>query len=139
MPRILAQFTPPAIRFYPPVSLPQNPPLILLQRLVIGVKIILRFTCIQGKEAMEITNILAWIIVGGIAGWLASIVMKTNTRQGCLTDIIVGIIGGFIGGFVLTQLGIGGTVTGINIGSILVAFLGAVILLAILQFVQRPR
>ncbi|HLV37764.1 MAG TPA: GlsB/YeaQ/YmgE family stress response membrane protein [Spirillospora sp.] len=88
---------------------------------------------------MDIANILAWIIVGGIAGWLASIVMKTNSRQGCLTDIIVGIIGGFIGGFLLTQLGVGGAVTGINIGSILVAFIGAVILLAILQFIQRPR
>jgi uncharacterized membrane protein YeaQ/YmgE (transglycosylase-associated protein family) len=86
---------------------------------------------------MNIGNLLAWIIVGGIAGWLASIVMKTDTRQGCLTDIIVGVIGGFIGGFVLDQLGVGGQVTGLNLGSILVAFVGAVILLAVLRLVRR--
>jgi uncharacterized membrane protein YeaQ/YmgE (transglycosylase-associated protein family) len=88
---------------------------------------------------MSIGNIIAWIIVGGIAGWLASIVMKTNSRQGCITDIVVGVIGGFIGGFVLEQLGIGGEVTGLNVGSILVAFVGAVIFLALLRLVQRSR
>ena len=86
---------------------------------------------------MDILNILAWIIVGGIAGWLASLVMGTNDRQGCITDIIVGIIGGFIGGFILTQLGVGGAVTGLNIGSILVAFIGALILLFIIRLVRR--
>jgi uncharacterized membrane protein YeaQ/YmgE (transglycosylase-associated protein family) len=84
-------------------------------------------------------GIIAWIIVGGIAGWLASLVMKTNSRQGCLTDIIVGVIGGFLGGWLLTQLGMGGDMTGINIGSIFVAFVGAVIFLAILKFFQRGR
>ncbi len=85
---------------------------------------------------MEV-NVLAWIIVGGIAGWLASIVMRTNTRQGCLTDIIVGVIGGFVGGWLLTQLGVGGEVTGINLGSILVAFVGAVVFLFLLGLIQR--
>lgn len=85
---------------------------------------------------MEV-SILAWIIVGGIAGWLASLVMKTDTRQGCLTDIIVGVIGGFLGGWLLSQLGVGAQVTGINIGSIFVAFIGAVVFLAILKFIQR--
>ncbi|MBZ0302950.1 MAG: GlsB/YeaQ/YmgE family stress response membrane protein [Anaerolineae bacterium] len=82
-------------------------------------------------------NLLAWIIVGAIAGWLASIVMKTNSRQGCLTDIIVGVIGGFLGGWLLDLLGVGGDVTGLNIGSILVAFIGAVVFLAILKAIQR--
>ena len=82
-------------------------------------------------------NLLAWIIVGGIAGWLASMVMKTNSRQGCLMDIVVGILGGFIGGWVLSQLGSGGEVTGLNLGSILVAFIGAVILLALLRVIRR--
>ena len=86
---------------------------------------------------MDIGNILAWIIVGAIAGWLASIVMKTNASQGLLMDIIVGIIGGILGGFILSALGIGGDVTGLNIGSIVVAFIGAVILLAILRAVRR--
>lgn len=86
---------------------------------------------------MDIVNIIAWIIVGAIAGWLASIVMKTNAEQGLITDIIVGILGGLIGGFVLNALGVGGAVTGLNIVSILVAFIGAVILLAIVRLVRR--
>ena len=61
-------------------------------------------------------SLIVWIIVGAIAGWLASIVMKTNAQQGLLTDIIVGIVGGFIGGFILNALNIGTTpgVDGIN-------------------------
>lgn len=86
---------------------------------------------------MDIGNLLAWVVVGAIAGWLASIVMKTNSRQGLLGDIIVGVVGGLIGGFLLTQIGVGGEVTGINLTSILVAFIGAVILLGILRLVRR--
>ena len=82
-------------------------------------------------------NILVWIIVGAIAGWLASIVMRTNASQGLLTDIIVGILGGVIGGFLLNLLGVGGAVTGLNLGSILVAFIGAVVLLALLRMLRR--
>jgi len=82
---------------------------------------------------MDGVSIIAWIIVGGIAGWLASIVMKTNRNQGWVIDIIVGIIGAFIGGFIFNALGSGAAVTGINITSIVVAFVGAVILLAILR------
>ena len=86
---------------------------------------------------MDIGTLIAWVIVGAVAGWLASIVMKTNSSQGLLADIIVGVIGGLIGGFLLTQLGVGGAVTGINLTSILVAFIGAVILLGILRLVRR--
>ena len=86
---------------------------------------------------MDGVSIIAWIIIGAIAGWLASIVMKTNAQQGLLMDIIVGIIGGFIGGWLLGVLGIGGEVTGINIGSILTAFIGAVVLLALLRLLRR--
>ena len=86
---------------------------------------------------MDIGNIIAWIIVGAIAGWLASLVMRTNRQQGLLEDIIVGIIGGILGGFILDALNLGGDVTGINITSILVAFIGAIILLAILRAVRR--
>ncbi|MBZ0296468.1 MAG: GlsB/YeaQ/YmgE family stress response membrane protein [Anaerolineae bacterium] len=82
-------------------------------------------------------NILAWIIVGAIAGWLASIVMKTNASQGLLMDIIVGIVGGIIGGFVLSAVGVNTGVTGFNITSVLVAFIGAVILLALLRLIRR--
>ena len=86
---------------------------------------------------MDLINILVWIIVGAIAGWLASIVMKTNSQQGLLLDIVVGIIGGFIGGIVLNLLGIGGAVTGLNIASVLTAFIGAIILLGLIRLVRQ--
>lgn len=86
---------------------------------------------------MDIGRLISWIIVGAIAGWLASMVMKTNREQGLLMDIIVGVIGGFVGGFVLDLLGVNSGVTGINIVSILVAFIGAVIFLAVLRLVRK--
>jgi uncharacterized membrane protein YeaQ/YmgE (transglycosylase-associated protein family) len=82
---------------------------------------------------MDPVNILVWIIIGAIAGWLASIVMRTNRSQGLLADIVVGIVGGLIGGFILNALGVGGAVTGLNLASLLTAFIGAVVLLALLR------
>ena len=85
-------------------------------------------------------NWILIIIVGGILGWLASIVMKTNASQGLLMDIIVGIVGALIGGFVIGILNPSDPtpgVTGLNIASIFTAFIGAVILLAILRAVRR--
>jgi uncharacterized membrane protein YeaQ/YmgE (transglycosylase-associated protein family) len=76
-------------------------------------------------------GILSWIIVGGIAGWLASMVMGTNERQGCIMDIILGIVGALVGGFLLSAIGMGGDMSGINIGSIITAFIGAVIVIFI--------
>lgn len=75
-------------------------------------------------------NTIGWVIIGGVAGWLASIVMKTNREQGLIMDIVVGVVGGLIGGFVLNLVGLGGGVTGLNFGSLATAFIGAVILLA---------
>jgi len=86
---------------------------------------------------MDLTNVLVWIIIGGIAGWLASIVMKTNRSQGLLMDIIVGIVGGLVGGWLLTAIGVSGAVTGLNLGSLLTAFIGAVVLLALLRLLRR--
>ncbi len=85
---------------------------------------------------MDPINIIVWLIVGAIAGWLASIVMGTNRSQGLLADIVVGIIGGFLGGWLLDVLGVGGAVTGLNIGSVLTAFIGAVVLLALLRLIR---
>jgi uncharacterized membrane protein YeaQ/YmgE (transglycosylase-associated protein family) len=84
-------------------------------------------------------NILAWIIVGGIAGWLASLVVRGG-GMGVVGDIIVGIIGALIGGFVLSLL-LPGTFgfTGFNLGSLLVAFIGAVILLFIVKLFTGSR
>jgi len=75
-------------------------------------------------------GICSWLILGGIAGWLASIVAGNNARQGLIGNIVVGIIGAFIGGFVFTKLG-GADITGFNIYSLAVATVGGVILLVI--------
>lgn len=78
-------------------------------------------------------NILLWIVLGAIAGWVASMIMKT--KQGLVVDIIVGIVGAFVGGFLFNAFGAAG-VTGFNLQSILVAIVGAVVLLAILRAVR---
>lgn len=86
-------------------------------------------------------SIIAWIVIGGIAGWLASIVMKTNKSQGLLMDIGVGIIGAFIGGFLVDFFnigtGAGTTISGFNLPSLVTAFFGAVVLLGVLKLVRR--
>jgi len=84
-------------------------------------------------------NIIAWLVIGGLAGWVASMIMKTNSRQGLLADIVVGIIGAFIGGFVLDLFGFTGgqTISGFNIMSFGTALVGAVILIALLRLVRR--
>lgn len=81
-------------------------------------------------------NILLWIVLGLAAGWIASIIMKTNQHQGVLTDIILGIVGGFIGGFMVSVFG-GSGVTGFNIWSLFVATLGAVVLIWIGRMFQH--
>jgi uncharacterized membrane protein YeaQ/YmgE (transglycosylase-associated protein family) len=84
-------------------------------------------------------GILAWIVVGLIAGWLASQVMRGG-GYGLIGDIIVGIVGAVIGGFLAANLlNMPNAVNGINVTSILVAFVGAVILLAILRLVSGRR
>lgn len=78
-------------------------------------------------------GLLAWIIVGAIAGWLAGAVMK-GRGYGIAGDIILGIIGGLVGGFLAGALfGIPNAVNGINATSIIVAFLGAVIVVALVR------
>ena len=84
-------------------------------------------------------GILAWIVVGLIAGWLASQVMRGG-GYGLIGDIIIGIVGALIGGFLAaTFLKMPNAVNGINITSIVVAFIGSVILLAILRMVSGRR
>jgi uncharacterized membrane protein YeaQ/YmgE (transglycosylase-associated protein family) len=78
-------------------------------------------------------GILAWLIVGLIAGWLAGLVMKGG-GYGIVGDIVVGILGALIGGFLAgVVLGVPDAVNGINLVSIVVAFIGAVILVAIVR------
>lgn len=84
-------------------------------------------------------NFIIWIVVGGILGWLASLVMRTNAQQGLLLNIVVGIVGALLGGWLLAPLFGTGTINqnDFSISSLLVSFLGAVILLAIVNLVRR--
>lgn len=78
-------------------------------------------------------SIIGWIILGGLAGWVASMIMGNNAEQGVLGNIIVGIIGGLLGGFIFGMFG-GSGVTGFNLWSFVVAVIGAVIALWIMRF-----
>lgn len=84
-------------------------------------------------------NFIIWIVLGAIVGWLASIVMHTNAEQGTLADIVVGIVGAFLAGLLLTPLfGVGTINQGdFSIPGLIMSFLGAVILLAIVKFFRR--
>ncbi len=87
-------------------------------------------------------GIILMLIVGGILGWLASIVMRTDAQQGIFLNIVVGIVGAALGGFLLGGLIGAPPITsggGLNAGSLLVSFLGAVILLAIVNLFRRER
>lgn len=81
-------------------------------------------------------GILAWIVLGGIAGWIASMFAKTNESMGIFANIVVGIIGAFLGGFLFEQLGSTG-VTGFNFWSLFVAVVGAFVLLMVFRAFRR--
>ena len=78
-------------------------------------------------------DLIWWIVLGALAGWIASMIMGTNRQQGLLMDIVVGIVGAIIGGYLVSLVGLG---TGGFIWSLLVAVLGAVILLWIMRMVR---
>lgn len=81
-------------------------------------------------------GIIGWIIIGALAGFIASIITKNNKKMGAFANIFVGIIGGVLGGFIMNLLG-GSGVTGFNIQSLLVAIGGSVILLLIVNLFKR--
>lgn len=81
-------------------------------------------------------NILLWILFGAIAGWVASVIMKTNASQGLLRDILLGIVGAILGGFLFSLFGQEG-VSGFNIYSFLVAIVGSVVLIWIGRMLRR--
>ena len=83
-------------------------------------------------------GLIIWLIVGGIIGWLASLIMKTDGQQGILLNVIVGIVGAFIGGWLFSQLGVGTPFGGLP-GTIFVAFIGAVVLLLVLRLIRGGR
>lgn len=84
-------------------------------------------------------NLILIIVIGGILGWLASKVMRTDAQQGIFLNIVVGIIGALLAGFLISPLvGVGSITQGdFSIGALLVSFLGALVLLAIVNLFRR--
>ena len=81
-------------------------------------------------------GIILWIIFGALVGWISSIIMKTNSQQGIVLDIVVGIVGAVIGGWLMSFLG-KSAITGFNLYSFLVALLGAIVLTAIVKALRK--
>ncbi|MFM7349158.1 MAG: GlsB/YeaQ/YmgE family stress response membrane protein [Erythrobacter sp.] len=84
-------------------------------------------------------NLILIIIVGGILGWLASKVMRTDAQQGIFLNIVVGVVGALVAGFLINPLIGGGTITqgDFSISALIVSFLGALVLLAIVNMFRR--
>lgn len=84
-------------------------------------------------------NILIWLVIGGVIGWLASLVMRTSGQQGIVLNIVVGIVGALLGGWLISPLVGAGTINSgdLSLASLGVSFLGAVILLAIVNLFRR--
>lgn len=83
-------------------------------------------------------GIIVWLIMGGLVGWIASMIMGTNAQQGIILNIVVGIVGALIGGWLIGPLlGAGSINDGITIMSFVVSLIGAVILLGILSLFRR--
>jgi len=81
-------------------------------------------------------GIILWIILGALAGWIASMVMKTDAEQGALGNIVMGVIGAVIGGFLMNLFGQSG-VTGFNLYSIIVSVVGAVVVIYVAKMLRR--
>ena len=84
-------------------------------------------------------NLIVLLVVGGVLGWLASIVMRTDAQQGIFLNIVVGIVGALLAGLLIAPMIGGGTITegSFSVSSLLVSFLGAVVLLGIVNLVRR--
>lgn len=81
-------------------------------------------------------GIFLWIVFGALVGWVASLIMKTDSQQGVLLNIVVGVVGAVVGGWLMNFLGESG-VSGFNLYSFGVALFGAVVLIASVKFFQR--
>jgi uncharacterized membrane protein YeaQ/YmgE (transglycosylase-associated protein family) len=86
-------------------------------------------------------NLIIWLVVGGLIGWVASMIMRTDGQQGIILNVVVGIVGAFLGGFLLSPLLGAGTVNSgdFSVAGLAVSLLGAVILLAIVNLFRRGR
>jgi uncharacterized membrane protein YeaQ/YmgE (transglycosylase-associated protein family) len=86
-------------------------------------------------------NFIIWLVVGGLIGWAASKIMRTDAQQGIILNVVVGIIGALLGGWLISPLVGEGTINqnDFSIGGLIVSLLGAVILLAIVNLFRRGR
>lgn len=83
-------------------------------------------------------NLLLWLVVGGIIGWVASLIMGTNARQGAFLNVVVGILGAAISGWLITPFVGGGTINQneFNVSSLLVSLVGAIVLLGLVRLLR---
>jgi uncharacterized membrane protein YeaQ/YmgE (transglycosylase-associated protein family) len=86
-------------------------------------------------------NLIIWLVIGGLIGWVASIIMRTNAQQGIFLNVVVGVVGSLIGGWLLSPLFGVSTInqSSFSLPSLLVSLLGAVILLAIVNLIRRGK
>jgi uncharacterized membrane protein YeaQ/YmgE (transglycosylase-associated protein family) len=85
-------------------------------------------------------NFIVWLVVGGLIGWIASKIMKTDAQQGLLLNVVVGIVGSFLGGLLLSPLfGVGSLNQGFSLPAALISLGGAVILLAIVNLFRKGK
>jgi uncharacterized membrane protein YeaQ/YmgE (transglycosylase-associated protein family) len=84
-------------------------------------------------------NLIIWLVIGGLIGWIASMIMKTDAQQGVVLNVVVGIVGALLGGWLLSPLLGAGTINSsdFSVGGLAVSLLGAVILLAVVNLVRR--
>jgi len=84
-------------------------------------------------------NFIIWLVVGGIIGWIASLVMRTDAKQGIILNVVVGIVGAMIGGWFLAPLFGAGSINqgDFSLAGLIVSFLGALILLAVVNLIRR--
>jgi uncharacterized membrane protein YeaQ/YmgE (transglycosylase-associated protein family) len=84
-------------------------------------------------------NIIIWLVVGGIIGWLASLVMRTDAKQGIVLNVVVGIVGAILGGWLLSPLFGGGSINqgDFSLSGLIISFVGALILLAVVNLIRR--
>ena len=86
-------------------------------------------------------NFIIWLVVGGLIGWVASMIMKTDAQQGVVLNVIVGIVGAFLGGWLISPLVGVATINqdAFSIGALLVSLVGSIILLAIVNLLRKGR
>ena len=86
-------------------------------------------------------NFIIWLVIGGLIGWVASMIMKTDAQQGVVLNVVVGIVGAFLGGWLISPLVGVPTINqdAFSLGAMMVSLVGAIILLAIVNLVSRGR